>query len=173
MINRQVLGGKWHELAGRLKAKWGQLADDDLLTFNGNVEQLIGRIQHKTGETREAVERFLDQLTDEGSSVLSGVRDKVEETAGQAADSARESYEALRQGYAEAEKVVQQRPGQAVAIAFGLGLLGGLGVALLLRDRNHESKLMQGRAAAEHFGRQMLDALAGIMPDSLTKKPRG
>ena len=173
MINQQVLGGQWHELSGRLKAKWGKLSDDDLRTFNGNVEQLIGRIEHKTGETRDDIERFLDQLTDEDSGVFSAVRDKVEESAGQAAESAREGYEALRQGYAEAEKVVQQRPGQAVAIAFGLGLLGGLSVALLLRDRNHESKFSQGRAAAEHFGRHMLDALAGIMPDSLTKKPRG
>jgi uncharacterized protein YjbJ (UPF0337 family) len=173
MINQQVLGGKWHEVSGKLKAKWGKLSDDELQTFNGNVEQLVGRIQHKTGETREAIERFLDQLADEGSHVFSGVRNTVEETANQTADSAREGYEALRQGYAEAEKVVQQRPGQAVAIAFGLGLIGGLGVALLLRDRNHESRFSQGRAAAEHFGKQMLDALAGIMPDSLTNKPRG
>ncbi len=173
MISQQVLDGKWHEISGRLKAKWGKLADDDLRTFDGNVEQLVGWLQHKTGETREAVERFLDQLTDEGSGIFSSVRDRVEETAGQAADSAREGYEAMRQGYAEAEKVVQHRPGQAVAVAFGLGLLGGLGVALLLRGRNHESRFSQGRAAAEHFGRQMLDALAEIMPDSRTRKPRG
>ena len=173
MINQQVLGGQWHELSGRLKAKWDKLSDDDLRTFNGNLEQLVGRIQHKTGEAREDIERFLDEITDEDSGVLSSVRSKFDETAGQAAESAREGYDALRQGYAEAEKVVQQRPGQAVAIAFGLGLLGGLGVALLLRGRTHESSFAHGRAAAEHFGRQMLDALAGIMPDSLTKKPRG
>ncbi len=51
MINQQVLDGKWHELCGRLKAKWGKLTDDDLRTFNGNLEQLAGRIQHKIGET--------------------------------------------------------------------------------------------------------------------------
>jgi uncharacterized protein YjbJ (UPF0337 family) len=172
MINQEVLGGKWHELSGKLKAKWGTLSDDDVRTFNGDVEQLVGRIQHKTGETREAVERFLDQLTDEGAGVLSDVRDKVEETAGQAAESARDGYEALREGYAEAEKIVQQRPGQAVAIAFGLGLVGGLGVASLLRDRHHESRFEQRRAAADHIGRQVLDALAGIIPDSLMKNSR-
>src|ERR1044071_2483853 len=101
MINQQVLGGQWHELSGRLKAKWGKLSDDDLRTFNGNLEQLVERIRHKTGETREDIERYLDQLTDEGSGVYSAVRDKLEETAGQAADSASEGYEALRQGYAE------------------------------------------------------------------------
>lgn len=173
MVNQQVLDGNWHTLSDKLKAKWDQLTDDDLPTFNGNVEQLVERIQHKTGEPRELIEKFLDELTDEGASVFSAVRDKVEATAGQAAESARGGYEALRQGYAEAEKVVQQRPGQAVAIAFGLGLLGGLGVAVLLRDRNHESRLAQGRATAEHFGRQMLDAVSGIMPDSPTKRSRG
>src|SRR6476646_10143460 len=106
MINQQVLGGQWHELSGRLKAKWGKLSDDDLRTFNGNLEQLVGRIQHKTGEAREDIEQFLDELTGEGSGAFSAVRDKVEETASQAAESAREGYEALRQGYAEAEKVV-------------------------------------------------------------------
>lgn len=173
MIDQQVLDHQWRELCGKLKEKWSKLSDDDLRTVNGNLEQLVGRIQHKTGEAREDIERFLDEITDEGSGVFSSVRNKFDETAGQAAESARDGYEALRQGYAEAEKVVQQRPGQAVAIAFGLGLLGGLGVALLLRDRNHESRFSQGRAAADHFGRQMLDALAEIMPDSLTKKPRG
>lgn len=173
MVNQQVLGGKWHEISGRLKAKWGKLSDDDLRTFNGNLEQLVGRIQHKTGETREDIERFLDQLTNEGFGLYSAVRDKVEETADQAAEGAREGYEALRQRYAEAEKVVQRRPGQAVVIAFGLGFLGGLGVALLLRDRNHESSFAHGRTAAGHFGRKMSNALAGIMPDSLTKKSRG
>ncbi len=173
MISQQVLEGKWHEISGRLKAKWGKIADDDLRTFDGNVEQLVGWLQQKTGETREAVERFLGQVTEEGSGIFSGVRERVEQTAGQAADGAREGYEAMRQGYAEAENVIRQRPRQTVAIAFGLGLLGGLGVALLLRGRRHESRFSQGRTAAEHFGRQMLDALAGIMPDSGTRKPRG
>jgi uncharacterized protein YjbJ (UPF0337 family) len=172
MINQQTLSGKWHEVRGKLKEKWGKLTDDDLRTFNGNVDQLIGRIQHKTGETREAVQEFLDELADESSGMLSGVRDTIEATASQAADSAREGYDALRQGYAEAEKVVQERPGQALAMAFGIGLLSGLGVALLLRDRHHVSRVAQSRTAAEHFGRQMLDALSGIIPDSLTKNVR-
>ena len=170
MINQQILSGNWNELKGKLKQKWGKLSDDDLRSFNGNVDQLVGRIQQKTGESREAIEEFLDQVAEEGSQFVSGVRDKIEQTAEHAAERAREGYEALRQGYAEAEKVVQERPGQAVAVAFGLGLLSGLGVALLLRDRHHESRLSHGRDLAEHFGKQMMNAFAGVVPDSLAKR---
>lgn len=41
MVNQQVLAGHWNELRGKLKEKWGKLTDDDLLSFNGNVDQLV------------------------------------------------------------------------------------------------------------------------------------
>jgi uncharacterized protein YjbJ (UPF0337 family) len=170
MVNQQTLSGNWNELKGKLTRKWATLSDDDLRAFNGNVDQLVGRIQQKTGESREAIEEFLDQVAEEGSQFVGGARDKIEQTAADAVKGAREGYAAFRQGYAEAEKVVQQRPGQAIAVAFGLGLISGLGIALLLHDRNHESRLAHGRDSAEHFGRQMLNALAGMVPDSLAKR---
>ena len=43
MVNQQVLTGKWNEVSGKLKEKWGKLSDDDLRGFNGNVEQLVGK----------------------------------------------------------------------------------------------------------------------------------
>ena len=171
MVNQQILSGKWNEVRGKIRDKWGKLTDDDVRSFNGNVDQLVGRIQQKTGESREAIVQFLGQVAEEESQFDSGVREKIEQTSEQASEGAREGYEALRQGYAEAEKVVQERPGQSVAVAFGLGLLSGLGVALLLRDRNHESRLSHGRDAAEHLGRQILNAFVGMVPESLTKKP--
>jgi uncharacterized protein YjbJ (UPF0337 family) len=169
MVNQQVLSGKWNEVKGELKKKWGKLSDDDLRSFNGNVDQLIGRIQQKTGESREAIEHFLSQFSEEGSQFLSGLRDRIEETAEQTMDTARDSYESLRRNAAD---VMQERPGQAVAVAFGLGVLSGIGIALLLRDRTHESRFAQSRSAAEHMGRQMLDALGQLIPESLAKRGR-
>ena len=67
MVNTQVLQGQWNQVRGQLKKKWGQLTDDDLRLSNGNIDQVIGRIQHKTGEAREAVESFLDELTSHGA----------------------------------------------------------------------------------------------------------
>jgi uncharacterized protein YjbJ (UPF0337 family) len=172
MVNQQVLAGHWNEVRGKLKEKWGKLTDDDLRTFNGNVDQLVGRIQQRTGETREAVERFLGEVADEGSNYISSardrlqdvagqVRDRIQEGAGQVADEMRQRYGDLREGYREAERIVQERPGQAMALAFGAGVLAGLGVALLLRDRD------RGRAATEQIGRNVLDALTSMLPESL------
>ena len=71
MVNTQVLQGQWNQVRGQLKKKWGQLTEDDLKFTNGNIDQLVGRIQHKTGEAREAIEGFLDELTSQGASAIS------------------------------------------------------------------------------------------------------
>jgi uncharacterized protein YjbJ (UPF0337 family) len=49
MVNTQMLQGQWNQVRGQLKKKWSQLSEDDLRFTNGNIDQLIGRIQHKTG----------------------------------------------------------------------------------------------------------------------------
>lgn len=164
MVNQQVLAGRWNEVSGKLKQKWGRLTDDDLRAFSVNVDQLVGQIQRKTGESREAIEEFLGEVAEEASSAAAHVRDRVRDTAESAADTARQGYEALRHGYAEAERTVARRPARSMAIAFGLGMVAGIGVALLFRDRPSESKLARGRAATEHLGRQVLGGLASLMP---------
>ena len=50
MINQQTLQGNWNQIAGKLRAKWGQLNQDELQHLAGNVTELIGYIQRKTGE---------------------------------------------------------------------------------------------------------------------------
>ncbi len=175
MISQQMLAGNWNEVRGKIKEKWGKLTDDDLRVFSGNVDQLIGRIQQKTGETREAIEEFIDQLADEGCDLLGTAREKVQETAEHVADGVRQGYEGFRQGMNEAERVVKERPGQSVAVAFGVGLLAGVGLSLILRDRRHDTTtaFTRGRAATEQFGRQIVDALASVIPESLGKNGRG
>jgi uncharacterized protein YjbJ (UPF0337 family) len=170
MISQQTLRGNWHEVRGKLKAKWGTLSDDDLGAFNGDVEQLVGRIQRKTGETREVIERFLDQITEEGFGVAAAARDKIEQASDRAAEAAREGYETLRTGYTEAERVVRERPGQAIAVAFALGLLSGLSLALLLHERAPASKFARRRDAVDNFGKQLRDILADVVPESLAKR---
>ncbi|MBV8233105.1 MAG: CsbD family protein, partial [Planctomycetaceae bacterium] len=76
-INAQELQGQWNTLRGRLKERWGQLTDDDLQIQDGNVDQLVGRIQQKTGEAREAIENFLTELTSRGGSALSQATEAV------------------------------------------------------------------------------------------------
>jgi len=185
-INQEVLTGRWHEVRGKIKQKWGQLSDDELRSFEGNVDELVGRIQRKTGESREAVEHFLAQMSQEGSEAagqfgkrvqqgaqkameagsraVDDIGDRVSHQAANVRETARQGYESLREGYGEAERVVQEHPGQALAVAFGLGLLAGVGVSLLLFNGRSHASSSTARATAEHYGRQLRDALANLMP---------
>jgi len=164
MVNQQVLEGNWNEVSGKLKKKWGQLSDDELSSFKGNVEQLVGAIQRKTGESRQAIEDFLGEVSDGASNVASAARDRLHSGANYAADAARHGYDTLRHGYDEAQRTVKRRPAQSVAVAFGLGFAAGVGLAVMLRDRPAPSRLGRGRAATEKFGRQVLDALGEYVP---------
>lgn len=49
--------GDWNIIKGQLKQKWAKLTDDDLQYAEGKHDELLGRIQKCTGETREAVEK--------------------------------------------------------------------------------------------------------------------
>lgn len=50
--------GDWNIIKGKLKQKWATLTDDDLQYVEGQQEVLLGRIQKRTGETREAIEKI-------------------------------------------------------------------------------------------------------------------
>lgn len=146
MLNEQVLQGNWNEIKGKIRSKWDQLSTDDIQNFDGNVDRLVGLIQRKTGEGREAVESFLNDFTERGSSVLEetaeNVRqyahqagERIQEGTRQAAESMREGYDPVRHGYEEAEELVRRRPSEAAAVSFGAGVLTGLVVALLLHRK--------------------------------------
>lgn len=45
----QVLRGKWHELKGQARQKWGKLTDDDLARMSGRIEELTGALQQRYG----------------------------------------------------------------------------------------------------------------------------
>jgi len=53
------LKGNWNELKGKLKAKYGELTEDDLAYAEGQEEQLLGKVQEKTGETKENLKKML------------------------------------------------------------------------------------------------------------------
>jgi uncharacterized protein YjbJ (UPF0337 family) len=138
-INAQELQGQWNRLKGQVKEKWGQLTEDDLQISGGNVDQLVGRIQQKTGVAREQIEKFLNDLTAHGGSAVAQATQAVGDFAHTAGDRLREGYgnvsDMARERYEMAEDMVRQNPGQTVAAAFGVGLVAGLIVGLALRSR--------------------------------------
>jgi uncharacterized protein YjbJ (UPF0337 family) len=137
MVNTQTLQGNWNEIRGKLKSKWGQLTGDDLQSFNGNVDQLVGMIQRKTGEARNSIEKFLEDATANGSSTIGQAAETVREYATQVAHEtskrAGEAAQSVRQGYQEAEQMIRKRPAESAAICFGTGLLVGVVLGLVIR----------------------------------------
>jgi len=61
-MNKLEIKGDWNITKGKLKQKWGQLTEDDLTYVEGQEDELLGRIQKRTGETREAVEKALKEF---------------------------------------------------------------------------------------------------------------
>ncbi len=49
--------GKWEQLKGAVRQKWGQLTDDDIAECKGNREQLIGKIMERQKVSRDVAER--------------------------------------------------------------------------------------------------------------------
>jgi len=54
--------GNWNEVKGKIKQKWANLTDDDLMYEKGKEDELLGRIQKKTGKTKEEVKSWIDSL---------------------------------------------------------------------------------------------------------------
>ncbi len=63
-MNKLEMKGNWNIAKGKVKQKWASLTDDDLQFVEGKEDELIGRIQKRTGESREAVERVLKESCD-------------------------------------------------------------------------------------------------------------
>lgn len=59
-MNWDQMEGKWEQVKGRIKEKWGDLTDDDLTMINGKRDQLAGRIQERYGYSKERVEEELN-----------------------------------------------------------------------------------------------------------------
>jgi uncharacterized protein YjbJ (UPF0337 family) len=55
-MNNDILAGKWKQAKGRIKERWADLTDDDLLNIDGHREYLVGKIQERYGIARDKAE---------------------------------------------------------------------------------------------------------------------
>jgi uncharacterized protein YjbJ (UPF0337 family) len=56
-MDEDVLKGKWKEIKGSVKEKWGKLTDDDLTAVEGEKEKLLGLLQQKYGYAKDKAEQ--------------------------------------------------------------------------------------------------------------------
>jgi uncharacterized protein YjbJ (UPF0337 family) len=60
-VNSDQFEGKWKQLKGSVKQRWGKLTDNDITTLSGKKDELVGKIQERYGITREEAEREADE----------------------------------------------------------------------------------------------------------------
>lgn len=61
-MNEEQFKGKWNIVKGKLKQQYADLTDDDLTYTEGKSDELLGRIQEKTGESKEKLKKMINDL---------------------------------------------------------------------------------------------------------------
>lgn len=64
-MNTDIIKGKWHQIIGHIKEKWGAITDDDLAGIKGSSEELQGLIQKKYGHAKDKSKEQLDEFIKE------------------------------------------------------------------------------------------------------------
>jgi len=59
-MNSDQMAGKWKQLTGSVKEKWGKLTDDDLTYIDGKRENFVGKVQERYGIAREEAQKQVD-----------------------------------------------------------------------------------------------------------------
>jgi uncharacterized protein YjbJ (UPF0337 family) len=54
--------GTWNEAAGKLKQKYANLTDDDVLFIEGKEDELLGRLQKKIGKSKEQLRKLIEKI---------------------------------------------------------------------------------------------------------------
>ena len=63
-MNSDVIKGKWKQLTGKIKERWGDLTDDDLQAADGHAEYLVGMLQERYGWSMERAEQDVRDFSD-------------------------------------------------------------------------------------------------------------
>jgi len=61
-MNDLKFKGSWNETKGKLKQRYGELTDDDLAFAEGKEEELLGRLQKKTGKSKDELREEIAKL---------------------------------------------------------------------------------------------------------------
>ena len=58
-MDNLIAKGAWNEVKGKLKQAFANLTDDDLKYSEGKADELLGRLQMKTGKTKEELKKWI------------------------------------------------------------------------------------------------------------------
>ncbi len=67
-MNADTLKGKWKQVKGQARQRWGKLTDDDLDRIDGEREQLVGKLQESYGLAKDEADRQVDEWLEQTSA---------------------------------------------------------------------------------------------------------
>ena len=62
MKNVLEIKGNWNEQKGKLKQKFAELTDNDLMFADGKKDEMLGRLQIKLGKSKEELHKIIESL---------------------------------------------------------------------------------------------------------------
>ena len=140
-MNKFTFDGSWSEIKGKLRQKYAQLTDDDLLFAEGKGDELLGKLQSKIGVGADQLQKMLAELkhdVDEAAKTAAGkyeaAKHKVAEVATDlktgVTEKAEEVYDdacrKARTWQSDGEACVRQQPRTAMLAALAVGFVLGI-----------------------------------------------
>lgn len=61
-MDRLNIKGNWNQLKGKIKQAYADLTDDDLMYEEGKEDEMLGRLQKKTGKSRQELVNWIESL---------------------------------------------------------------------------------------------------------------
>jgi uncharacterized protein YjbJ (UPF0337 family) len=61
-MNPDILKGRWHQVKGEIRKRWGKLTDNDMTEIEGHFEKMIGKLQERYGFKREEAEKQVNEF---------------------------------------------------------------------------------------------------------------
>jgi uncharacterized protein YjbJ (UPF0337 family) len=61
-MNETTAKGDWNQMKGKIKQAWGDLTDDDLTYEEGKEDEMWGKVQKKTGKTKDEIHKAVADL---------------------------------------------------------------------------------------------------------------
>jgi uncharacterized protein YjbJ (UPF0337 family) len=58
-MNTTEVKGNWNEQKGKLKQRFANLTEDDLLFAEGKKDEMLGKLQIKLGKTKEELHKIM------------------------------------------------------------------------------------------------------------------
>lgn len=171
MTTHEISRANWNRLIGKVKERWGQITDDELTEAKGDMQQLTGLIEQKTGEARETIEQFFDDVVSGRPTEVEGaVKKYAREAQHRLQDAGHYVTDMTRSGYRQTEQAISSHPMESTAVAFaaglGVGLVLGLSLWAAMREPEPTYSSRYGRQLND-MGKQWQDYFARMMPQSM------